>query len=186
VRPEGIHVTLKFLGAVAEERVPAINTALRLGVRDAAPFAIQPSGFGSFHGGRHTPYEFRGRREIYHYNLRALWMGVEGDVEALSSLAGRVEAALNPLGFPTEKRAFQAHLTLARMQDRAERDERIAAYEALEPYLSLSTRSGRFDPDLVPAFPPIPVRRVSLMRSTLQRGGAVYDALQTFPLEGGA
>ena len=51
VRPEGVHLTLQFLGATAEDRVPLIHTGLRLAVRDARPFDVAPVGVGSF-GGR--------------------------------------------------------------------------------------------------------------------------------------
>src|SRR5512140_350654 len=61
VRPEGIHLTLPFLGATEEERVPMIHTALRIAVRDAAPFDVAPAGVGSF-GGR--------------ANLRVVWVGL--------------------------------------------------------------------------------------------------------------
>lgn len=158
VRPESIHITLKFLGDVDDARVPALHTALRIGVRDAAPFVLQPAGVGSFGGRR---------------NLRVVWAGVGGDTAALASLAERVETALAPLGFPREPRAFAAHLTLARVRDDATPDER-------ERIHALMTRAETL------AMPMFRVDHCSLMQSTLGRGGAVYDALNTYPLEGGA
>ena len=99
VRPEGIHVTLKFLGGTPPDRVPAIESALgdalarRVTVRTAA------RGFGSFHGGKGV---VRGHavRESYHYNLRVLWVGLDGATEQLGALAAQVEQALAPLGYP--------------------------------------------------------------------------------------
>ncbi len=186
VRPEGIHVTLKFLGAVPEAEVAQITDALANAVRKPgiAPFELQPYRFGAFHGGRHMPHEFRGSREAYDYNLRVVWVGMSGDVDALKKLAVSVESAIAPLGYPTEKRPFAAHLTLARVRDDADRTTRVSMYRALEPYLSESTRSGNFRPELVPEFPRFSVAHVSLMQSTLQRGGAVYRAVETFELPG--
>jgi 2'-5' RNA ligase len=156
VRPDGIHLTLKFLGATDEDRVPAINTALRIAVRDFAPFELHPAGVGSFGGRR---------------NLRVVWVGVEGDTAAVATLAGRVESALEPLGYLREKRAFNPHLTLARVREDASPSDRESIHALL---------SG-FTPPLFEAFR---VAHVSLMQSQLQRGGAVYTALNTFALEG--
>ncbi len=155
VRPEGVHVTLKFLGAVPLGRVLAIVDALKTGLRAAAAFDLQPAGVGSFGGRR---------------NLRVVWVGVGGDIEALSALAARVEAALAPLGFPPEQRPFAAHLTLARVWE----DAPSSGREALHALLA------RFEP---PPYPTFHVEHVSLMQSTLKPRGAVYRALATFPLQ---
>jgi hypothetical protein len=81
-----------------------------------------------------APQRF-GPRETYHYNLRVLWVGFRpADRDALVALADRVELALNPLGFPREKRPFSPHLTLARTRDDADRASREALYRAVEPY----------------------------------------------------
>jgi 2'-5' RNA ligase len=156
VRREGIHLTLQFLGATAEDRVPLLHTALRLAVRDVAPFGVAPGGVGSF-GGRS--------------GLRVVWAGLGDDGGALAGLADRVQAATEPFGYEREQRAFNAHLTLGRLRDGATRDDRALLYDAL----------GRFE---APPIPPFHVERVSLMRSTLGRGGAVYDQLGAYPLSG--
>ncbi len=156
VRPEGVHLTLQFLGGTAEERVPLIHTGLRLAVRDVAPFEVAPGGVGSF-GGR--------------ANLRVVWVGLNDDGGALAGLANRVQSAMEQLGYEREQRAFNAHLTLGRVREDASRDDRARLHDAL----------ARFD---APAIPPFHVERVSLMRSTLGRGGAVYDQLGAYPLAG--
>jgi len=192
VRPEGIHITLKFLGATPEGRVQTIATGLRLGVRGAAPFELQPQEIGTFHGRRHEPYAFGYLREAYPSNVRVVWVGLRGDTpppspeypafgtpHALTDLAERVESALNPLGFPREldghgnPRPFFAHLTMARLRDDSSREDRERLFHLLREFEA-------------PPFPSFRVERVSLMQSTLQRGGAVYGALATFPLEGRA
>ncbi len=156
VRPEGIHLTLQFLGATDEERVPLIHTALRLAVRDAVPFDVAPASVGSF-GGR--------------VNLRVVWIGLGDDGGALAELAERVQIAMEPLGYEREQRAFNAHLTLGRVREGASRDERAQLHDAI----------ARFEPPPIPSFH---VERVSLMRSTLGRGGAVYEQLGAYPLAG--
>ena len=157
VRPDGIHVTLKFLGATPAARVDAVRDALASAVGGAAAFDLRPGGIGSFGGRR---------------NLRVVWVGVEGDTAALAALAERIEAAMEPLGFAREQRAFNAHLTLARVRDEATPSEREQISDALASFPSAAMLSFR-------------AADVSLMRSTLGRGGAKYDALAHFPLNTG-
>ena len=157
VRPEGIHITLKFLGAVDPVRVPALHTALRIGVRVASPFELAPAAVGSFGGRR---------------NLRVVWLGVGGEIDALTALAANVDVAVAPLGFARERRPFAPHLTLARVRD----DASPAAREQIAGALAA------FRP---PAFESFRVDSISLMRSTLGRGGAVYERVGSYPLEGG-
>ncbi len=174
VRPEGVHLTLKFLGPVPAGRVQDIRAALNEAARGLAPFELHPAALGAFHGSRGGPLEFRRRRESYPHNLTVIWLGLGGDVAALGELAGRVEAQVAPLGYPTETRPFFAHLTLARVPKTAGRVEREALFRAMEPYLSASSRSGRFREGALPALPAFPVREVHLVQSILKPSGAEY------------
>ena len=154
VRPEGIHLTLKFLGAVPQENVAAIRDALAPTVQGIPPLALSLAEVGTF-GDRRGP--------------RVLWVGMQGDLEPLGRLQQRVEKALEPLGFPPERRAFSPHLTLARVPDRMGRDER-------QPLRELAKVTP------VPSAPAVTIRELSLMRSILGPGGAVYERLAAFPL----
>jgi 2'-5' RNA ligase len=101
VRPEGLHLTLKFLGDVDEAREPALRTALSeaAGERsEARGVTVHIEGFGVFP-------DFR--------RPRIVWAGVAPD-PALELLQHRVEQVFAPLGFPTEARPFRPHLTLGR------------------------------------------------------------------------
>jgi 2'-5' RNA ligase len=151
VRPESVHVTLKFLGEVEETRVADITSALAAAVE---PFELrlQPAALGGFGGAR----------------LRVVWLGLEGDVEALAALAGRVEQALTPLGFPAERRPFAAHLTIARVPDRASSEERRQLALLLKRHRS-------------PALPSMILTEVRLMRSVLGPGGSAYYRMASFP-----
>ena len=99
VRPEGIHLTLKFLGDVEETRIPEIVAAVQQASGGTAPFTLQTSEVGGFP-----------RLE----RARVLWVGLEGDLETLAGLQMEVEGALGTLGFPPERRRFFPHLTLGR------------------------------------------------------------------------
>lgn len=158
VRPEGVHITLSFLGSVPKGRVPAIVDALHEAIRDVRPFELAPLGVGSF-GGR--------------ARMRVVWLGVGGHEEALAALAKRVQEALEPLGFQPEARAFNAHLTLARVREDAPREERERIHDIITRVEAPDGGRCR-------------VEHISLMRSTLRPGGAVYDALERFEFEPGA
>jgi 2'-5' RNA ligase len=98
-RPEGIHLTLKFLGEISERQVTQVTEAL-VGLGSFDPFALEVKGFGFFPDARRP---------------RVLWVGVKAPLE-LGQLASRVESAMESLGFASEGRAFTPHLTLARFK----------------------------------------------------------------------
>jgi 2'-5' RNA ligase len=101
VRPEGIHLTLRFLGEVEAQQDSACRSAWRDAVRPLPPFRFSVEGIGRF-----PP---AGRP-------RVLWVGVreEGSAGVLQALVGRLERAARECGFPPERRRFSPHLTLAR------------------------------------------------------------------------
>jgi len=101
VDPAGMHLTLKFLGEVPEERLPALQGALTEVVTRRPALALAARGLGGFPNARRP---------------RVVWMGIAGDGEALGRTAVVVEAALVPLGFPAEARPFRGHVTLARVR----------------------------------------------------------------------
>ncbi len=147
VRPEGIHVSLKFLGDVDDAREPELRAALQRIARagsEPRPLTLQITGFGVFPD-YHRPH--------------VLWAGVTPD-PALELLQHGVEQAFAPLGFPTEARPFRPHVTLGR----SARDARPRDFKGLE-----ATLAGMdFDATVT-------VAEVDLMQSTLQPGGAVYQ-----------
>jgi RNA 2',3'-cyclic 3'-phosphodiesterase len=152
VRLEGSHITLKFIGEVSAEKVEPIRSALAP-IRSAAPIEMVFHGLGFF------PHQGR---------PRVFWAGIEaGDV--LGDLASAVEAALEPLGIPPERRAFSPHLTLARFESPRGLDglrEAIAAAGGLEFGRATATE-------------------FHLYQSVLKRGGAEYTRLATCRFVGG-
>lgn len=101
VRPEGIHLTIKFLGDVSPERRADIEGLLARQVRGTAPLSFQVSGPGAF------PTIDR---------PRVIWLGIGGDTGPLEALQRRLEDAFASLGFAREERPFRPHLTLARVK----------------------------------------------------------------------
>ena len=103
VGQEKIHLTLKFLGDVAEQDLDTIKKALQPLGESHDPFDVSTSGFGAF------PSEQR---------ASILWAGIEQGSEHLSTIAEEVETLLTPAGFERENRPYLPHLTLARARSR--------------------------------------------------------------------
>lgn len=115
VRPQNIHLTLKFLGDIEADRIPAISAAMQ-GVADASPaFQLAVQGLGVFPGIRRA---------------RVLWTGLGGATEELLALHRRLEDALADLGMERENRPFKGHLTLARIKKPVDPGKLLDALQA--------------------------------------------------------
>ncbi len=157
VRPESMHLTLKFLGEVRPDMVPALQEALEHACQGRRALELELSGCGAFPG--------RGRP-------RVVWLGVRGQVEELADLAGAVEESLAGLGFAPERRPFRAHLTLGRVRQ-GRRGRRAPDTRELSRALAgLGSWQG-------PAFR---AATVALMQSTLTPQGAIYQPLHVISL----
>ena len=99
VRPENLHVTLKFIGHVDAGKLDAIRAALAE-VRLDSPVELQFRGLGFFPNGKRP---------------RVFWAGIEASPN-LAPLAGEIEARLAKVGISGETREFAPHLTLARFE----------------------------------------------------------------------
>lgn len=158
VRPDGIHLTLKFLGDTPVEQVDQVKAALAEAATKAGPFRITVRGLGCFPNTRRP---------------RVIWVGLEEPTGALQRLRDAVEARVAPVGFPTEQRSFSPHLTLGRVQRGASSSEvreigqRVAA--------STTGLVGEME-----------VFTVSFIKSDLKPSGAVYTTLLERELGDGA
>jgi 2'-5' RNA ligase len=101
VRPENMHVTLKFLGEIQNEREENIAAALQAVARDFNPFGYEAESLGCFPNPRRA---------------RVLWAGMRGSLNTFTTLAESVDKAMNSLGFRKETRPFSPHITLARIR----------------------------------------------------------------------
>lgn len=103
VAPDRMHLTVRFLGEVDEERLPALDEALRESVPPVG-VDLELAAPGTFGSAARTS---------------AVWLGLGGDLEELRALAGRVESAVEAAGLPSERRELRPHVTLARVRQRA-------------------------------------------------------------------
>jgi len=103
VRPDNIHLTLKFLGDIPPGQAAAVGDAVAAAVAGMAPFQLRAAGVGVF------PSLAR---------ARVIWVGAAGGVESLNTLHQQIDGALKQLGFAGDERPFKGHLTLGRAKGR--------------------------------------------------------------------
>jgi 2'-5' RNA ligase len=101
-----LHLTLKFLGEVAPERVDDVAAALSIAAGRHRETVVALGGIGAFPNFRRA---------------RVVWMGVDNDPR-LELLHHEIELACESLGFEVEGRPFRPHLTLARVKQSLSED----------------------------------------------------------------
>lgn len=118
LRPDKLHCTLRFLGHPTEAELEAIRAPLTVVARRRPRFSLELAGAGTFVTARAPS---------------VLWLGVDGEMDALRTLQREVSAACGG----TDEKPYVPHVTLARGQD-------AQAFEALAAELQ-TFRSARFE-----------------------------------------
>ena len=147
VPAENYHLTLRFIGEVPSWRAEEVDHAL--GVLRARGFELTLAGLGVF--------EKAGRSS-------ALWVGAERN-PSLDHLRSKIETALQRAGLEPERRRFNPHVTLARVDAVAQ--ERLASYVQAH---------NLFRAD------PLPVEHFTLFSSRLGKEASVYTAEAEYEL----
>jgi len=148
VRPENWHVTVKFMGRTDRRLVERVHEACRAAASRIRPFRVELDGLGVFPRPK---------------SARVFWVGL-GDEGGMAALAVELDRRLER-DFPSEKRPFTAHLTVARLNP-----------------------PGRVDPEELErseiGASPFGVGELALFQSHLSPKGARYEPLERFPLRG--
>jgi 2'-5' RNA ligase len=101
VEPENMHLTLKFLGETAENKIPAISQALQTAASKSKPFTLEIANTGIF-GSRYDP--------------KVIWFGINKN-EVLQNLAENIFAELQAINFARDRQNFVPHLTIGRIRE---------------------------------------------------------------------
>ena len=101
VKPTSIHLTLKFLGQVEEEKIARISERLKDIARGASPFDILLEGMGAF-----PKWDY----------VKVIWVGLGEGSDKVKDLAKKTEEIMSEEGFEKETREFSPHLTLGRVR----------------------------------------------------------------------
>jgi 2'-5' RNA ligase len=162
VRPESLHVTLKFIGEKSEADVEAIRKTLAGVKGESMQIVIRGHGF------------FPTLR-----SPRVFWIGVEAGPQ-LKALAAAVDDATGLLGIPREDRPFSPHLTLARGGGGSGNPRRQRGDRPNTGFQRLQEKLGAMS---APDFGTMKAHEFSLYLSHLGRGGSKYEKLAGFKLE---
>lgn len=147
VNPENIHLTIKFLGDIQQDRVSDLSGCLNETAMQFRQFPVSLKGLGVFPTIRRPG---------------VIWAGIGGNVEGLMEMQKQVEAVLAEMGFPKEEKKFKAHLTLGRIKERIDPKALLKAFEECE---ALDAQQDFL------------LDRLVLYRSRLTPGGAIYSQL---------
>ncbi|MFP3854178.1 MAG: RNA 2',3'-cyclic phosphodiesterase [Anaerolineales bacterium] len=156
VKPESIHLTLKFLGEIKPEFIGQVEELVDPIVVDTPEMIMKIGGFGAFPNFNRP---------------RVLWVGVDEETGALETLHAKLQSAFEQIGFEAERRSFTPHLTLGRVKrgfskgDQADLVERLRRVEI--------NSLGRLEAD-----------GLTLFESKLGPGGASYRAVREFTFRG--
>lgn len=101
VRPENIHITLKFLGNVKKADIEKVGEAIFESVKEYSAITLRAKGIGTFPGIKRP---------------RVIWVGISGQLDLLVGLHKTLDEKLEAIGFPRENRSFKGHLTLGRVK----------------------------------------------------------------------
>ncbi len=162
VRPESLHITLKFIGEQRPEQVEAVTERLRR--VEGSTFEIRCGGYGFFPTAK-AP--------------RVFWIGIHAGPQ-LAGLAETIDMATSELSIPREDRPYSPHLTLARAGGRSGSPTRQKGDGPNTIFAVLDKRlaaMGELD------FGTMTAREFILYQSQLSPAGSKYTKLQRFPLQ---
>ena len=154
VHEENVHLTIRFLGNVPEEKIESVQEGIRRAVAGTGPFRMEVEEIGVFPNIKYP---------------RILWMGVREPTQTLIALENRISSEMEVLGFPREEKVFSPHITLGRIKSLQGKNRFIQALHS-----PLQTLEGE----------KMTVEEVVLFRSELKRSGAMHTVLASIPLEG--
>jgi RNA 2',3'-cyclic 3'-phosphodiesterase len=162
VKPESLHITLKFIGENPEDALEQIKQALA--TVSVSAMRIQFRGFGFFPTAK---------------SARVFWIGMEAGPE-LGALAAAVDNKLSGLRIPKEERAFSPHLTLARSPGGSGSPRWGKGDKPNRVFQHLQERLAALP---APEFGTMSPREFFLYQSQLSPKGAEYTKLARFALQ---
>jgi RNA 2',3'-cyclic 3'-phosphodiesterase len=154
VEPHNLHLTLKFLGDVHQREIAAACRAVAQGATALTPFELEVRGVGAF------PTAAR---------PRTVWLGGGAGADRMLLMHDRVDAALAELGYRSEHRRFQTHLTIGRVRGGGPAIAELG--KLIQQHADFL--AGRMTVD-----------KLSIFSSTLTPAGPIYELLGAAPLGG--
>lgn len=154
VEPKNMHLTLKFLGNISTSQIDPVTSAMQISVSAVHPFHLKIKALGAFPNINRP---------------QVLWIGLNGDLVALSDLQHVLDLNLSKLGFEADNRPFSAHLTLGRVRETATLMEK--------QNIGITLAADHFESNLGFA-----VQSLNLIQSQLSSTGPSYTCLYSIRL----
>jgi len=149
VQAGNIHLTLKFLGEIDEEKLREVSGILNDTAKGKGTFKINLSSLGAF------------PKIAY---PRVIWAGIDKGDNEVGQIALELEEKLSKIGIPAEDRPFSSHITLGRVRSASNRHRLVKDLTALAD--NFAPQGLEFTAD-----------KITLFKSTLTPKGPVYEAL---------
>ena len=154
VTPANIHITLKFLGDVDADQMPALQNAIADACKGTPPFSLSLAGLGAFPNTRRP---------------NNIWVGAAGQIDVAAQLAQKIDDVCVAFGVARENRPFTVHLTLGRVKKDVPPGERTSI-------------GAMLDAAKIETLGELRVDHISVMKSELRPGGSVYTRLYAVEL----
>ena len=149
---KNLHLTLKFLGWVVDDKADDIIRSVTDVAKDFGSIKINFAGLGVFPDIKHP---------------RVIWVGICEGNDRVNDLAGKIDARLSSEGYRNEEeKGFSPHLTIGRIKEKVDA-------EPLNKFIEINatTEFGGFTAD-----------HISVMKSTLMRSGPMYEEMKQISL----
>ncbi|NIR87882.1 RNA 2',3'-cyclic phosphodiesterase [Candidatus Bathyarchaeota archaeon] len=117
VKPENIHITMRFLGNISLHMVDLIHEEMKK--LTFTPFDVEIKGLGAFPS---LGY------------IRVIWTGIRKGADELANIFNQLEPSLRQLGFRPDKKGFSPHLTIARVKTGRNKAELVRCAQELADY----------------------------------------------------
>lgn len=153
VKPDNIHLTLKFLGDQDEKRIKALKEILTSIAQGHARYTMEISRLGGF--------------PTIH-NPRVIWVGLAAGDQETKNIATALDNAICKLGIPKEDRPFESHITIGRVRSGLNK-EKLASLLSLH---EIKAGELRFE-----------TSKIILYKSTLTSQGPIYEPLHEVSLK---
>ncbi|MCM8792452.1 MAG: RNA 2',3'-cyclic phosphodiesterase [Candidatus Omnitrophica bacterium] len=149
VKAENIHITLKFLGEIKEDKIPLVKKIMDSVGERINPFVVSISSLGVFP-----------KKEL----PKIIWVGIEKGNEELKNIAEALDDKIKKIGIPKEKRPFTSHITLGRLRSLQNVKKLTERLEPLSEYIIQEKKE-------------FTVKEIVLYKSTLVSHGPIYEEL---------
>ena len=155
VEPKNIHLTIKFLGEIDEQKLAKVISIMEEAVKDKNTFSLRIWSLGAF-----PKLDYP----------KVIWVGLKQGDRETKIIAEGLEEKITKLGIPKEKRSFSSHITLGRVKSNLNRLNLVTVLKNLEG--SLEKENLEFV-----------ATKITLFKSTLTPQGPIYDALKEINLK---